>query len=387
MKNDDSIKLKSKRKFIRKIGLATCGMLTGIPNISAFSKVPCAPPNKPSFEIDKFTIEAKYYILTPKGIKCQLCPNECKLLEGEKGDCRTRIRYNEKLFCTAYGNPAAIHIDPIEKKPLYHFHPGTKTYSIATAGCNLACLNCQNWELSQSDPREIRHYDLMPNQVVASAINNQCQSIAYTYSEPIVFYEYVEDTAIIAREEGINNILVSAGYINQKPLKALAPLIDAANIDLKSFSNEIYEMLNAGELEPVLNTLKILKDEGVHLEITNLIVPQWTDDLDMIKNMCDWLMKNGFEETPIHFSRFSPKYQLKQLPPTPIKTLTNSRDIALSLGLKHVYIGNVPNISAENSFCPNCKKEVINRKGFSILSNNIIDGKCLFCETKINGIW
>lgn len=374
----------SKRDFLKISGLACCGILSGLTPSHALDL------EKSFFteeEITRFMTEARYYIQTPKGIKCQLCPNDCILKEGELGDCRTRIAVGNKLFSTAYGNPAAIHTDPIEKKPLYHFLPGTKAYSIATAGCNLACLNCQNWELSQSDPRKVAHYDMMPEQVVANAISSNCSSIAYTYSEPIVFYEYVAETAKVAHQENIMNVIVSAGYIHEKPLRNWLGTIDAANIDLKSFSNEIYEMLNAGTLDPVLNTLKILRDEGVWLEITNLIVPQWTDDLDMIKEMCAWLTNNGFESTPLHFSRFSPKYQLVHLPPTPVDVLTEARDIAHSEGLKHVYIGNVPGLDAENTYCPNCHHTIIHRKGFQILDNKIQGGKCHFCETKINGVW
>jgi len=299
----------------------------------------------------------------------------------------TKINIDNELYSIAYGNPCAIHIDPIEKKPLYHYYPGSKAYSIATAGCNLACLNCQNWEISQQSPRKTRNYDLPPHKVVQECIDNNCKSIAYTYSDPVAFYEYTFDTAKLAREKGIKNVIVSAGYIHEKPLRDWCQYIDAANIDLKSFSNEIYEMLNAGKLEPVLNTLKILKEENVWLEITNLIVPNWTDDIDMIKEMCAWLAENDFNNTPLHFSRFHPQYQLATLPPTPESILVKAREIAIAEGLNYVYIGNIPGNDAVNTYCPNCNKMIIRRKGYSILDFQIKNNKCNFCNTEIQGIW
>jgi len=338
-------------------------------------------------ELWKWSKEAAYYVNTPKGIKCKLCPQNCKIEEGELGDCRTRLVKDGKLYSIVYGNPCAIHIDPIEKKPLFNFLPESFAYSIATAGCNLACLNCQNWAISQKSPYETRNYDLMPEKVIEETLAANCKSIAYTYSEPIVFYEYVYDTAKLARLSGIKNVFVSAGYINEQPLRALSKYLDAANIDLKSFDNDTYEMLNAGTLEPVLNTLKVLKEEGVWLEITNLIVPSWTDDLDGIKKMTDWLFENGFENTPLHFSRFHPDYKLTNLPPTPLEILAKARNIAVEAGLNYVYIGNVPGSEGQHTFCPNCKNRVIERNGFQIKSMHLEHGKCTNCNTEIAGVW
>jgi pyruvate formate lyase activating enzyme len=335
----------------------------------------------------KWTKEALFYTETPKGIRCLICPNECDIKEGEAGDCRNRVNKNGKLYSIAYGNPCAIHVDPIEKKPLNHFLPGSKAFSIATAGCNLACLNCQNWTISQTSPEKTKNYDLLPDKVVESCINNECDSIAYTYSEPITFYEYTYDSSVLARQAGIKNVMVSAGYINREPLLKLCKVIDAANIDLKSFSDEIYLKLNAGKLQPSLDTLVTMKNEGVWLEITNLVVPSWTDDLDMIKRMCGWLAKNGFTETPLHFSRFQPMHKLTQLPPTPVNTLKNARDIAVQEGLKHVYIGNVPGLGSESTTCPKCSKTVVERRGYSIIQNNIEKGKCKFCNSPVAGVW
>ena len=382
----------NKREFIKKGLIGVGGFVSGIYGLKTFGNDNF---NKPTFQatplppdkLDKWSIEARYYSQTARGVKCRLCPIRCSLRENETGECRTRINIDGKLYSIAYGNPCAVHIDPIEKKPLYHFLPSSTAFSIATAGCNLACLNCQNWEISQRSPNETRNYDLMPEKVVEECKKNNCQSIAYTYSEPIVFYEYTYDTSVLAKKEGIKNILISAGYINEYPLRELCKVIDAANIDLKSFDDKIYEMLNAGTLAPVLNTLKTLKEENIWFEITNLIVPEWTDDLEMIKKMCDWLSENGFQDYPLHFSRFHPTYKLKQLPMTPTATLEKARQIAIDSGIKFVYIGNAPEITADNTICPKCGKTVIERRGFTIISNNIIDASCKFCGEKIPGVW
>jgi pyruvate formate lyase activating enzyme len=335
----------------------------------------------------KWSREAMFYTQTPRGVKCGICPNECTIRPGDTSQCNNRINFNNKLYTIAYGNPCAVHIDPIEKKPLLHFHPSTQAYSIATAGCNMSCLNCQNWDISQTSPKNTTNYDLMPEKVVEDCLKNKCPSIAYTYSEPVSFYEYVCDTAALAHQHGIMNVLISNGYINSEPLKKWAPLFDAANINLKSFSDEIYIKLNGGTLQPVLDTLKLLKDEGVWLEITNLIVPSWTDNLDMIKRMCDWLVLNGFEGYPLHFSRFHPMYKLTQLPETPLEVLTKARNIALKAGHKYVYIGNVPGKGYEDVICPKCKKVVLERVGYKVLSNHLMEGKCSFCSTEIEGRW
>lgn len=366
-----------KRTFI-KTGL--CGMA------GAF----CCPMDtlgSPSSKPWKWSRLAMYQIETPRGIRCQICPNECTLKEGELSECHNRRVYDGKLYTIAYGNPCAIHIDPIEKKPLYHFYPGSDAFSIATAGCNLACLNCQNWSISQSSPEETQNYDLMPDQVVAQTRRYNCTSIAYTYSEPITFYEYVYETGKLAREEGIKNVLVSNGFIKKEPLQNLIRYIDAANIDLKSIDDSIYLKLNAGKLEPILTSLKTLKEEGVWLEITNLVVPSWTDDLDMIRRMCSWLAENGFDNTPLHFSRFHPQYKLQRLPITPARTLEKAKDIALEEGLKYIFIGNVPGNSATDTVCPQCGTRLVVRSGYTITENKLVNGRCPQCDETIPGRW
>jgi pyruvate formate lyase activating enzyme len=372
-----------KRTFLR-TGLLGGSCLLCLPGERALAGLLAGPAD---VDMSKWTREALFYSETPRGVKCLICPNECTLKPGELSDCHNRTNKDGKLYTIAYGNPCAIHIDPIEKKPLNHFLPASSSFSIATAGCNLACLNCQNWEISQTSPRETRNYDLMPEAVVEQAIKNNCRSIAYTYSEPNTFFEYTCDSAKIAREKGIRNVLVSAGYINPDPLRHMLTNVDAANIDLKSFSEEIYLKLNAGKLQPVLDALKIYVEEGVWLEITNLVVPGWTDDLDMIARMCDWLSKNGFRDVPLHFSRFHPTYKLTELPPTPVGTLEKAREIAMKAGIRFVYIGNVPGHEASNTYCPECGKIVVERKGFQVTTNNLLKGKCKACGTAIPGVW
>ncbi|MCX6282998.1 MAG: AmmeMemoRadiSam system radical SAM enzyme [Bacteroidetes bacterium] len=335
----------------------------------------------------KYSRESLYYVLTPKGVKCQLCPNQCVLKDGQEGLCRNHVAYGEKLYSIAFGNPCSVHIDPIEKKPLFHYLPSSESFSIATAGCTLACLNCQNWEISQVSPRTTKNVEMYPAQVVQEAASNGCKTIAYTYSEPLSFYEYTYETSKLARARGLKNLLISNGYINEKPLRELAKCLDAANINLKSFREDIYAKLNGGSLEPILRTLKILKEEGVWLEITNLIVPGWTDKMDMVKEMCEWLVENGFSDYPLHFSRFFPLYKLTSIPYTPLSTLEQAYNIARKAGINYVYIGNVPGTDYENTYCPKCRKLSVERRGFTVTANNIKNGNCGFCSTRINGIW
>jgi pyruvate formate lyase activating enzyme len=345
------------------------------------------PDPENSEQLWKWSKEAMFYTAMPQGMKCELCPNGCVVKPNDLGLCKTRKNYNGKLYTIAYGNPCSFNNDPIEKKPLFHFMPTTKAFSIATAGCTFACLNCQNWEISQISPLESKNIDMMPERVIENALMDKAQSVAYTYSEPIAFYEYVYDTAKLARAKGLKNLLISNGYINEKPLRNLCKVIDAANINLKSFDNDIYMKLNGGMLQPILNTLRIMKEEGVWLEITNLIVPTWTDNMDMFKRMSDWLYANGFKDNPLHILRFTPMHKLTQLPYTSVPVLEKARNIALNAGLKYVYIGNVPGHAGESTICPKCKKVLIERQGFSVTIYNIRNGACKFCNEKIAGVW
>ncbi|HPA87727.1 MAG TPA: AmmeMemoRadiSam system radical SAM enzyme [Bacteroidales bacterium] len=369
----------TKRQFIKRCTAISAGMVCfRMPDISE-GLIPD--------EEQVFRKEAMFQEETARGIMCRICPNECVLKEGELSKCNNRKVIKSKLYTLAYGNPCSVNVDPIEKKPLYHFLPGSRAFSIATAGCNLVCLNCQNWTISQTSPDKTRNYTLPPQKVVSECISKDCRSIAYTYSEPVTFYEYAYDTASIARKEGIKNVFKSNGYIYPEPLEKLCSVIDAANIDLKAFSNTTYLKLSGGKLQPVLDSLKIYRDKGVWLEITNLIVPGWTDNMDEIRKMCRWLCDNGFKNVPVHFSRFHPTYKLEQLPPTPVEVLNNAVKIASEEGLKYIYTGNVPGHEMSDTRCPVCKTVLIVRQGYRIASNNMPGGKCAKCGTSIDGIW
>jgi pyruvate formate lyase activating enzyme len=280
-----------------------------------------------------------------------------------------------------------VHTDPIEKKPLNHFHPGTWIFSIAAAGCNFRCLNCQNWEISQKKPEEVGFVELFPAAVVNAAKNKKAPSIAYTYSEAITFYEYTYDTAETAKREGLKNVLVSNGYINNQPLVELAEYLDGANIDLKSFDDRIYRCLNGGLLAPVLESLKTLHQMGVWFEITTLVVPTYSDDPEMIKKMCAWILKELGPDYPLHFTRFYPLYKLKRLPSTPRSILEKFRDIALREGIHYVYLGNVPGHEACNTYCHNCGRLIVERKGYLVRQYKLENGACSFCGSNIPGRW
>jgi len=369
----------SKRDFIRKCAALSAGMFC-LPGTDILSDL--TREEQPAFRR-----EAMFQEETARGIMCRICPNECILKEGELSKCNNRKVIKSKLYTLAYGNPCSANVDPIEKKPLYHFLPGTRAYSIATAGCNLVCLNCQNWTISQTSPDKTRNYTLMPEKVVSECISKSCKSIAYTYSEPVTFYEYAFDTASLAKKAGIKNIFKSNGYIYPDPLKKLCSVIDAANIDLKAFNESTYLKLSGGKLQPVLDSLKIYRDMGVWLEITNLIIPTWTDDLDQIRKMCRWLSENGFKKVPLHFSRFYPTYKLEQLPPTPVDILNKAVKIALEEGLIYIYTGNVPGSEVSDTECHGCGNTLIARQGYNITENNVIGGRCNKCNRVIDGVW
>jgi len=322
-----------------------------------------------------------------KPVQCELCPRGCLLNEDQRGDCRVRINIDGKLQTLVYANPCSLHVDPIEKKPLFHVLPGTGSFSVATAGCNLHCKYCQNWQISQQPPEELTNYDLSPERLVQEALASRCRSIAYTYSEPIIFYEYVYDTGRLAKDAGLLNILVTAGYINQKPLLDLCPYIAAANVDLKGITDEFYQKMCRANLKPVQDAILTMKKNNVWIEITNLIVPTWNDDEKDIRALCQWIKDYCGADTPLHLSKFWPMHQLKNLPPTPARTLDTAWNIAKSVGLKYAYVGNIPGHPGNSTICPGCGKIAIERVGYQILQNNIIDGKCSSCGETIAGIW
>jgi len=305
----------------------------------------------------------------------------------KRGFCRVRESRNGKLYTLVYGLACSMHVDPIEKKPLFHVLPASKSFSIATAGCNSRCKYCQNWQISQATPEESVNIKLPCAEVVLRAHETGCRSIAYTYSEPNVFYEYMIDTAKIAKSRGIKNVWITGGLINPDPLHELAGYIDAANIDFKAFDDDYLRNICAQNLSTITETLKISKELGIWIELTNLIVPTLNDDFNKIEKMALWIKENLGKETPLHFSRFWPMYKLKNLPPTPLETLERARKIALDAGLEYVYIGNVPGHEGNNTYCPSCKKLIIGRKGYLVNALNISGSKCKFCGHRIPGIW
>ena len=319
-------------------------------------------------------------------VQCELCPTECVLENYQVGGCRTRINKDGALYSLVYGKPCAVAVDPIEKKPFFHFLPATRAFSIATAGCVLGCKFCQNWQISQANPEDVDVHDLPPADVVRQAAFYGCRSITYTYTEPTVFYEYMLDTAVIARQFGIRNTMHSCGYINEKPLRRLAKLLDGADIDLKAFTEDFYSRICGGRLKPVLDALVVLKEEKVWLEITNLVIPTLNDDPKKIRDMCGWIVKNLGPDVPIHFSRFFPYYKLKDLPPTPLETLKDARKAAQDAGMRYAYIGNI-RTDGENTYCHRCRKLLIERMGYHVQQINITGGKCRYCGTPIPGVW
>jgi len=342
-------------------------------------------PEKPG----KYSREGYLYKkLKNHKVVCGICPNRCILAPGDRSVCRSKVNLDGKLYSLTYGNPCAVNTDPIEKKPLFHFKPRTKAFSLATTGCNFRCLNCQNWEISQAKPHEVPYtYELFPQDVIAAAQKSRAQSIAYTYSEPITFFEYMIDTARLARKAGLYNLWISNGYINEKPLIALCQVLDAASVNLKAFSDEVYRELNGGRLKPVLNTLKTLHAKKIHFEMINLVVPGYVDDDDMVQRMCAWILENIGADHPLHFLRFFPRYKLDRLPPTPVSTLARFRELAMAEGIHYVYVGNVAGHEGNNTYCHNCKGLLIERRGYVIPTDNLAGNRCKFCHTIIPGVW
>lgn len=325
--------------------------------------------------------KALYWKKQGNNIKCELCPHNCIISENKVGICRVRKNIKGTLYSLVYGKASSVAIDPIEKKPLFHFLPGTAAFSVGTVGCNLQCKHCQNWEISQTTFEEEFMRDLPPEEIVKQAKENNCASIAYTYNDPIIFYEYALDTAKLAKKAGIKNILVTNGFINQAPLKEWSRYMDAVNIDLKAFTEEFYCKTTNSHLEPVLNTIKFIKNKTkMWLELTNLIIPTLNDKEEDIKAMCEWIVTNLGPDNPLHFSRFFPYFKLEHLPPTDEKTLLTAKEIAKEEGIKYIYIGNIQLPDAQNTYCAKCGELVIQRDYFTVTKINKHNHK-------IPGVW
>jgi pyruvate formate lyase activating enzyme len=327
---------------------------------------------------------------TPLGggqIQCDLCPRQCHLPRGKRGFCRVRENRDGKLYTLVYGNPCVLYLDRIEREPFFHVLPGTNSLTLSTAGCNFRCKFCENWEISQAFPEDVFAQAFPPELVVKKAKQMKARSIAYTYAEPTIFYEYMCDIARLAKGEGLLNVIHSNGFINQGPLRELCKFIDAAHIDLKGFTNACYHDLSEGERSPVLDSLKVLKQEKVHVEVSTLIIPTKNDEMSVIEDLSLWVRKELGADTPLHLSRFYPLYKLQRLPPTPVSTLERARETALACGLEHVYIGRVPGHEAWNTFCPKCRKIVIERMGYMIKDMHLNAGNCGYCGKPVPGIW
>ena len=331
--------------------------------------------------------EAMWYEKLAGGlVHCQLCPNSCRLPEGQIGLCRVRKNVGGKLYSLSYGQVAAVHVDPIEKKPFFHVLPGERAFSLATPGCNMRCLFCQNWEISQSFPWEVATTPTTPEAVVEAALRSGAKAIAFTYSEPTIFYEYVRDIAKLAKAKGLKTLVVSNGYIRPEPLKALLPFIDAYKVDFKAFDPKFYADLTGGSRDPVLQAMKIIRESGVWLEIVNLLVTGKNDGEEDVRALARWVKENLGDDVPLHFSRFHPQHKLLNLPPTPIETVVRAREIAMEEGLTFVYTGNIPVAAGDSTYSPQTGQIVIERKGYFVVRNELADGVAPDGEV-IPGVW
>ncbi len=329
--------------------------------------------------------EAQFYTALEDGnVLCQLCPHTCKLAEGKVGVCGVRRNLGGVLYSLVYEKAAAVHVDPIEKKPLFHVYPGSASFSIAAMGCNFHCRFCQNHDLSQVHG-EPAGQPVTSRQVVDAAVTRGCRTIACTYTEPTVYYEYALEIARLAKAEGMATVFVTNGYINEAPLRELAPFLTAANVDLKGWNKDFYRRVIGGDLGSVLRSLQLMKELGVWVEVTTLLVPDQISDADLQEMACFIKQELG-AETPWHISRFHPDYQYTQTPATPLSLLQRGREMGLAAGLRYVYSGNIPGDEGEHTYCPQCGKKVIERYGFQILANHVRNGGCRFCGAVLDGV-
>jgi pyruvate formate lyase activating enzyme len=333
--------------------------------------------------------EAMLYSPLEEGkLQCDLCNHRCILLPSKRGICGVRENREGKLYTLVFGRAISLNVDPIEKKPLFHFFPGSKSFSLAAMGCNFRCLQCQNYEISQI-PREegrIKGSAVPPHQIVSMSKEYQCQSISYTYTEPTIYFEYAYETAVLAKKEGIKNIFVTNGYMTEEVLKMIQPYLDAANVDLKSYQDEFYKKICGARLQPVLDSLRLMRQMGIWVEVTTLVIPTLNDSDREFEEIAQFIVSLG-QEVPWHLSAFYPTYKMMNLPRTPASLLHRARKIGLKAGLRYVYCGNIPGEEGEDTFCPHCERKMIERVGFRVLKNDVVNGKCPHCHTKIDGIW
>lgn len=332
--------------------------------------------------------EARFYENLDGKVRCRLCNHYCIIKNGKRGICGVRENRDGRLFSLVYGRSIATGVEPIEKKPFFHFYPGTTAYSIATVGCNFHCLNCQNWEISQmpkTGEGGIIGKKLLPEEIVTNAKRLGCKSIAYTYTEPTIFFEYAYDTARLAHKEGIKNVFVTNGYTSGEAVKEIAPFLDAANVDLKSFDEDFYRKICGAKLQPVLDNIRLYRELAIWVEVTTLIIPGYSDDEKQLRAIAEFIKGIG-EDIPWHITAFYPAYKLPDVPPTTIESLRRAREIGIKAGLKYVYEGNVPGEGGENTYCYHCGEAVITRYRFEIRENKLTEGKCPKCKNQIDGV-
>jgi pyruvate formate lyase activating enzyme len=332
--------------------------------------------------------DGRWWHMLPDGrMQCDLCPRDCRLHEGQRGLCFVRQRVGDRMYLTTYGRSSGFCVDPVEKKPLNHFYPGSSILSFGTAGCNLACKFCQNWDISKSREMDTLMDDASPQTIARAAKEMGCRSVAFTYNDPVIFAEYAMDVADACRDAGIKTVAVTAGYIHPEPRREFYAKMDAANVDLKGFTDEFYVKLCGAKLAPVLDTLAYLKHEtDVWFEITTLLIPGKNDSSDEIDALTKWVMKELGPDVPLHFTAFHPDFKMTDIAPTPASTLTRARDIGIGNGLRYVYTGNVHDATGGTTYCPGCSAPVIVRDWYRILSHAVsADGRCTHCGTAIPG--
>jgi pyruvate formate lyase activating enzyme len=362
--------------------LAACA-----PGLPEFPAAPMRAP-APAENDARYIVEARYYEKLPyRKIKCRLCPRECVIDDRERGYCGVRENRNSIYYSLVHSRVVTAHVDPVEKKPFFHFLPGSSAFSIATAGCNVNCKMCQNWEISQSRPEQVQSNYMPPRDVAELAKRYGCRAIAYTYSEPVVFYEYLLDSADAGRAAGVKSAVVTGGFIQQEPLKELCRHVDAVKVDLKAFSRKFYKEVVNGDIKPVLDGIVTLKKQGMWTELVYLVIPTLNDGEQEFRDLARWVKSEIGPDVPLHFSRFHPQYLLKNLPPTPLDVLERAKSISDAEGLHYVYIGNVPGHPAESTYCPKCRRVVVERTGYAVRAAHLKNGKCEFCREPIPGIW
>lgn len=375
-----------RRTFLKLTGVpcvsaCVCACLGGLPGLTLGAAAPAEDDSR-------FLVEAQFYEKLPfRKTRCKLCPRECVIDDRERGYCGVRENRGGSYYTLVHSRVCAAHIDPIEKKPLFHFRPGTLALSVATAGCNVNCKMCQNWDISQSRPEQVRSTYLPPKDLATLAQQQHTPSLAYTYSEPVVFYEYMRDCAAAGHAAGLKSVVITGGFIQQDPLKKLCQEVDAIKVDLKGFSEKFYREVVNGELKPVLDALVTMRKLGMWTEIVYLVVPTLNDTDAEFRGMAQWVKSNLGADVPVHFTRFHPEYLLKNLPPTPLATLERAKAVADAEGLHYVYLGNIPGHPAENTYCPKCRRIVVARIGFTVTETHLRKGKCEYCQQVIPGVW